>query len=273
MRGDVSELLYLEPVRGITEIALVQALTSAGIASLADAAQRAVYCAPLPLGGVSEFSASLVAGLGLRPGMGFYDESGLLALRQLRPNFAAPPLFRALSRGEGSHGGSLVRALCGELLQESAEEERESLVVLEANVDDLSPQLVEVFLQRAFSAGALDAWSQPLAMKKGRPALLLGALCRPEARAALEEVFFLETSTLGVRSSRVERRALAREFVSVETRFGSVSIKLGRLRGDIVNAQPEFDDLRARAEAAGVPVKRVQAEALAVFWRGVQSER
>lgn len=142
----------------------------------------------------------------------------------------------------------------------------EHLWVIEANLDDLNPQLVEVFIEAALAAGALDAWAAPIVMKKGRPGLLLSALCREEKREALREIFFRQTTTLGVRSYEVERVCLPREWAEVETSFGKIRIKLGRLSGEIVNAHPEFEDCRAAAEAHKTSVKQVSALALATFW-------
>jgi uncharacterized protein (DUF111 family) len=118
----------------------------------------------------------------------------------------------------------------------------------------------------ALGAGALDAWAAPLTMKKGRPGLLLGALCEPARQETVARLFLTETSTLGVRFTPVTRQALARELVEVITRYGPVRVKVARLEGRVVNAQPEYDDCEARATAQGVPVKEVLAEA-ASAWR------
>jgi pyridinium-3,5-bisthiocarboxylic acid mononucleotide nickel chelatase len=141
----------------------------------------------------------------------------------------------------------------------------EAAWLLETNLDDLSPQIAAVALEKALLAGALDAWIAPLTMKKGRPGILLGALASDERREAVEEAIFRETSTLGVRRTRVERSVLDRELIEVETAYGKVRVKLGRRNGRLLNAQPEFDDCRAAAEAHGVPVKEVQAAALSAF--------
>jgi uncharacterized protein (DUF111 family) len=138
--------------------------------------------------------------------------------------------------------------------------------VLECNLDDASGQLVGHAIAAALEAGALDAWATPLTMKKGRPGLGLGALCEPSRRDAVARVLLTETSTLGVRATRVERQALQRELVPVETRYGTVLVKVARLDGKVVNAQPEYDDCEARALEAGVSVKEVLAEA-ASAWR------
>jgi uncharacterized protein (DUF111 family) len=158
---------------------------------------------------------------------------------------------------------NLLRAIFGD----EAPEGRESLLVLEANLDDLSPQFVAAALEAALAAGALDAWIAPVTMKKGRPGHLFGALVADGARAAVETAIFRETSTLGIRATRTERTALAREVVPVETEYGTVRVKIGKLGGAIVNVAPEFEDCRERAKERGVAVKEVAAAAIAAFRR------
>jgi uncharacterized protein (TIGR00299 family) protein len=138
--------------------------------------------------------------------------------------------------------------------------------VLEANLDDLSPQLVAAALEAVLAAGAADAWIAPVTMKKGRPGHLLGAVVPEAARTAVEEALFHETSTLGVRAHRVERSVLDREVVEVATQYGPVRIKVGRRGGAVLNAAPEFEDCRLRAKEHGVAVKEVLAAAIAA-WR------
>jgi pyridinium-3,5-bisthiocarboxylic acid mononucleotide nickel chelatase len=141
-------------------------------------------------------------------------------------------------------------------------------LVLEANLDDLSPQLAAVALEAALEAGALDAWIAPIVMKKGRPGHLIGALVTEASRAAVEQALFLETSTLGIRATRISRTVLARELVEVRTRYGPVRMKLGRAAFGLVNSAPEFEDCARAAREHKVPVKEVMAEAIAVFRAG-----
>jgi uncharacterized protein (TIGR00299 family) protein len=138
--------------------------------------------------------------------------------------------------------------------------------VLEANLDDLSPQLIATALEAVFTAGAADVWVAPLTMKKGRPGHLLGVLVSESSRRAVEDALFRETSTLGVRAHRVERTVLDRDLIEVTTPYGMIRMKVGR-RGDaILNVAPEFEDCRRLAAERGVPVKEVVASALAA-WR------
>lgn len=183
----------------------------------------------------------------------------------------APNLLRAvLGAAVEPAGKDAPLAAAGETASapdEAAGAAAERTVVLETNLDDLPPQLAAVALEKVLAAGALDAWIAPVTMKKGRPGHLFGVLCTHARRAAIEHVLFRETSTLGIRATYVSRTVLDREVVSVATQYGPIRVKLGRAQGEIVNAQPEFEDCRQAAERSGVPVKEVQAAALSAFRR------
>ncbi len=140
---------------------------------------------------------------------------------------------------------------------EAAEGTRDGLVLLEANLDDCSGQLVARAIEAALEEGALDAWAAPVTMKKGRPGVVLGALAPGARRDAVARSMIRETTTLGVRCRTIERIEADRECVTVDTRFGTVRVKMGRLGGEVVNAQPEWEDCVVRAREHGVPVKRV----------------
>ena len=157
---------------------------------------------------------------------------------------------------------NLLRAVLGE---SHPAEKGEAAWVLEVNLDDLSPQLAAVALEAALQAGAHDAWIAPVTMKKGRPGHVFGALVTDGTRGAVEGAIFRETSTLGIRATRAERTALARESVEVTTEYGRVRVKVGRMDGAIVNVAPEFEDCKARAGERGVAVREVAAAAMAAF--------
>jgi hypothetical protein len=154
-----------------------------------------------------------------------------------------------------------------------AELGRERLVMLEAALDDMNPQVCGFFSERAFAAGALDVFFAPVQMKKNRPGVLLSVLCRPEQQEMLMDLFFQETPTLGVRGYEVFRCALEREFVPVETSFGPVRMKVSRRNGRVLNFTPEFEDCRRLAEEHAVPLRTILQEATFAFWkeRGVVS--
>jgi len=141
----------------------------------------------------------------------------------------------------------------------------ERLVVLETNVDDLSPQVVGYVQEKAFELGALDCWTTPIQMKKNRPAAMLSLLCGEETKSALTEMLFLETSTLGVRSAKVDRLSLHREMHSVQTIYGLIDVKAATYRGRIVNVMPEYDQVKHAAAEHNVPFRVVHAETVASF--------
>ena len=141
-----------------------------------------------------------------------------------------------------------------------------AVLELSCNLDDCTGQLVARAIEQALGAGALDAWAVPCTMKKGRPGLVLSALAPAERCQAVARTFLAETTTLGVRFRPVDRIELSRERVAVETAYGPVRIKVGRLGDEILGAHPEHDDCVARAGERGVPLKEVMAAALAA-WR------
>ena len=134
-------------------------------------------------------------------------------------------------------------------------------VVLETNVDDLSPELAAYAVERLLAAGAQDAWVTPIVMKKGRPAVTISVLCSPERADALARVLFRETGTLGVRAVPVSKRALERTELRVETRHGRVGVKVGFLEGRPVVVAPEYEDCARLAREAGVPARELYEEA------------
>ncbi|NTX11463.1 nickel pincer cofactor biosynthesis protein LarC [Myxococcus sp. CA056] len=138
----------------------------------------------------------------------------------------------------------------------------EGLWVVEANLDDATPQLLGHLVERLLAVDALDAWVTPVVMKKSRPGHLLSALVEGGLRDTVVDTLLRESTTLGVRYHRVERQALERDWVEVETPWGKVRVKRGLRDGAVLNAHPEFEDCRRLAEAAGVPLKQVVAAAL-----------
>ena len=134
----------------------------------------------------------------------------------------------------------------------------ERLWMIETNMDDISPQILGHVMERAFELGALDCYFTSVQMKKNRPGVLLSILCRAAERSALSELLFSETTTLGVRAYEVERRALERALVAVETQYGSIDVKVAQLNGHIVKAMPEYEQCRQAARDAKVPLRVVE---------------
>jgi hypothetical protein len=138
---------------------------------------------------------------------------------------------------------------------------------IDANVDDMSPELCAPAADAIFAAGALDVWWSPITMKKGRPALLLSALAAEDARPAVIAAILRETTTIGVRYAPRQRAVLSRREVVVETRYGAIPIKVAEDAGALRNAAPEYEACAAAARRHGAPVKLVFAAALAAFDR------
>ena len=137
--------------------------------------------------------------------------------------------------------------------------------MIETNMDDISPQILGHVMERAFELGALDCYFTSVQMKKNRPGILLSILCRAEQRPVLSELLFSETTTLGVRAYEVERRALERKIVAVETQYGPIDVKVAQLNGHIVKAMPEYEQCRQAARDANVPLRVVEEAVLANF--------
>ena len=142
-------------------------------------------------------------------------------------------------------------------------EPSESLVVLETNIDDMSPELFGPVQRHLFEAGALDVWTSAIAMKKDRPGTLLRVLAQPADEAGLSSMLLRETTTLGVRVLPVRRRFAERHMETVATPYGPVRVKVKRVEGAVVGAKPEFDDCLALAESTGTPLPSVYAAAQA----------
>ena len=254
-----------------------------GSALLVDAlGPTRIVCLPLPSGGGQGQSAhgpipfpapatlDLLRGHQIRPtGPGErVTPTGAALVAAWTESVDALPAMRVEKVGHGagtkrwSDAPNLLRATLG---ADGRDPAAEDLLQLEANLDDLNPQLVAVALAAAIEAGAVDAWIAPVTMKKGRPGHLLGALVPAHRRAAVEAVLFRETTTLGIRAFPISRTILDRELVEVATRYGPIRIKLGRRHGTLLNAAPEFEDCAAAAREHGVPVKEVIAAAISAF--------
>jgi pyridinium-3,5-bisthiocarboxylic acid mononucleotide nickel chelatase len=141
----------------------------------------------------------------------------------------------------------------------------EEITVLEANVDDMTPQVFGYVMEQALQNGALDAFATPVQMKKSRPGMLLTVLCHTEDSQRLTKFILAETTTLGVRMRRESRAALTRRHVSVTTKWGNVRMKLANLNGSISNYAPEYEDCRQIAKEKKVPLKTVMQEAIKVY--------
>jgi len=174
-------------------------------------------------------------------------------------------VLRATGTGVGTREHpdrpNIVRITIGDARAESGA--GTTVVLLQANIDDLVPELVPDVLDACMTAGAIDVWTVPIQMKKARPGVLLSVLGRPDQERALAETLLTHSSTLGVRVQRLERYELDRAIREVHIDGHTVRVKIGLLEGRVVNVAPEHDDCAAVAAATGRPVKQIWAEALA----------
>jgi len=148
----------------------------------------------------------------------------------------------------------------------------EKITVLEANLDDLSPQVLAYAMERLLAEGALDVFSVPVQMKKSRAGALLTVLAKMEDANRLSKVIFAETSTLGVRRREEQRQTLSRRWETVATTWGPVRIKIANMNGSVSKYAPEYEDCRSLAEAQHVPLRTVMQEAIQQYLRGERKQ-
>jgi hypothetical protein len=161
---------------------------------------------------------------------------------------------------------NVLRAILGETVAPATDAahdwETDTIALLETNLDDINAEILGNFVERGLAAGALDVFHTPIQMKKNRPGVLLTVLCAALDADKFSEMILRETSAFGVRRSTSERRKLRREFVTVKTPYGEVTVKLGKLDGKIIQAAPEYESCKKLAEQNGMPLKAVYEAAL-----------
>jgi pyridinium-3,5-bisthiocarboxylic acid mononucleotide nickel chelatase len=200
--------------------------------------------------------------------------TGAAIVAALCDSFGPQPAMTVSAIGYGAGTAELegqpnvLRIMIGESAEKAVPGYDEQISVIEANLDDMNPQIYGYFLERALAAGALDVYTTPVQMKKNRPGTLLTVLCKPQDANALASLIFAETTTFGVRTTTAQRRILPREHVNVTTTFGEVRIKLSRVNGRILHVSPEFDDCRKLAVEKNVPLQQVINEALRRYQGG-----
>jgi hypothetical protein len=199
--------------------------------------------------------------------------TGAAIVKTLASRFAAFPEMKILKSGYGagsrdfSGHPNVVRLTIGEGSANAlaAKTASDTVTVLEANLDDLNPQVFGYVMDRLFEEGALDAFAMPVQMKKNRPGTLLTVLCKPEDASKLTQLIFIETTTLGVRRREEARQTLARRWESVQTSWGEVRIKIASMNGTVTNYAPEYEDCRRIAAEQHVPLKTVMQEAARAY--------
>src|ERR1700688_576035 len=191
--------------------------------------------------------------------------TGAAIVTTLASRFAAFPEMKIEKSGFGAGSRdfpghpNVVRLTVGEAASNTlaSKTASETISVLEANLDDLNPQVFGYVMDRLLEEGALDAFGIPVQMKKNRPGVLLTVLCRPEDASKVTQLIFTETTTLGVRRREETRRSLARRWENVRTPWGDVRVKIASMNGTVTNYAPEYEDCRRIAEEHRVPLKTV----------------
>ena len=193
--------------------------------------------------------------------------TGAAIITTLAKGFGRAPLMEVEAIGYGAgHRDlpipNLLRVSIGKAVEPRGRDYEEDVVTLiEANIDDMNPELYEHVMERLFEKGALDVFLTPIQMKKSRPAVKLSAIVRTADLSGVLDAFFDETTTLGVRLYEAKRKKLNRGSLVVKTRYGKVGVKVGKL-GDVVkNISPEYEDCRRIALQLGIPLKEVYEEA------------
>ncbi len=174
-----------------------------------------------------------------------------------RPSFAPSAIGYGFGQKELPWPNAL-RVWIGEMADDP---DNDGEVVIETNIDDMNPQFIEVLTERLFAAGALDAWTTAITMKKGRPATMVRVIAPEARRIELEQVLIRNSTTLGTRWWPVERTKAGREMAAVTTRWGEVGVKLRILDGRVLDAQPEYDDVVEIARQYDQPIREVWNEA------------
>ena len=232
-----------------------------------------VYSSSLPIAQPAPATLKIVEGLsihGTESPIETVTPTGAAIIKALSTQVSSLPPMEVAKTGYGAGTADIdvpnvLRIITGkEMLQSSPRKEKDNVVLIETNIDNMSSELISPIINKLLDSGALDAWFTPIFMKKNRPAILLSILTRPEEEEALIKIVFTETGSLGVRKSALERRKLQRKQRKVSTEYGRVTVNLGFLDGKIVSVNPEFEDCYLAAKKNDVPIKEV--------YRSVQKE-
>jgi uncharacterized protein (TIGR00299 family) protein len=247
-----------------------------------------IICSPLNVGGGTvkcahgTFPVPAPATVELLQGAPVYSSNvqaelvtptGAAIVKILARRFTAFPEMKIERSGYGagsrdfSGHPNVARLTIGEAVSHgvAANASSDTITVLEANLDDLNPQVFGYVLARLLEEGALDAFAVPVQMKKNRPGSLLTILCKPEDAARLTQLVFAETTTLGVRRREETRHTLARRWENVRTQWGEVRIKIASMNGTITNYAPEYEDCRRIASEHRVPLKTIMQAATQAY--------
>ncbi len=276
--GDIEDVHLHELGSPDTVVDVIGALVCLGLLGV-----EAVYCSPVNVGGGTVETAHgrfgvpapatslLLEGVPIHGGDAGQFElttpTGAALIKGLCRGFFGPMppmLLEKTGAGAGERDPesfpNVLRVFIGEAGEapktDEAERQKEEIMVLETNIDDMNPQIYGYLLDKLLKAGALDAFLTPIVMKKGRPAIKLSVLCELESAPGLKELILSETTTLGVRFYHAGRSILERKTETVETEFGPVRFK-SALRGGRTSKAPEYDDCVDIARKTGLPLREV----------------
>ena len=228
-----------------------------------------IQCAHGTMPNPAPATAALLKGKPVRPTdieAELVTPTGAAILSTLGQHFGTPPLcaFSAIGYGAGTKDlpiPNVLRLSIG--VAASSLFDSDTVLVLETNIDDMNPQWYDYLFEKLYAAGALEVFTAPVMMKKNRPGALLTVVLPPEKRDAVAEVILTESTSIGVRWHETQRAKAQREFQTVETSAGTVTIKVSRLGSRIVNAAPEYDDCRRLAQKhPSMTLKQIYLEAL-----------
>jgi len=286
--GEAEAKIHNQPIEKIHfhEVGAVDAILDivGGCLGLAMLGNPELVCSPLNVGGGSVEAAHgslpvpAPATAELLKGIPIYSSgvqgelvtpTGAALVSILASSFGPLPAMKVERIGYGagtkdfpSHP-NIARLMLGEKVEgaEAGGAGGETVLVIEANIDDMNPQIFGYLAEKALAVGALDVTCTPVQMKKNRPGLLVSILSEPDLENTLTRLLFEETTTIGVRITEARRKILDREVVMVETAYGAVRMKVASLDGKEVNVAPEFDDCRSLAIEKSVPLKDVMQAA------------
>jgi pyridinium-3,5-bisthiocarboxylic acid mononucleotide nickel chelatase len=289
--GEAEAKIHNLPLKEIHfhEVGAVDAIVDIVLASVGAEALRVdeIVCSPLNVGGGTvncahgTFPIPAPATVELLKDAPVYSSgiqaelvtpTGAAIAKTLANRFAAFPAMTIERSGYGAGSRdfpgfpNVVRLTVGDVASTSVmKSESDTVTVLEANLDDLNPQVFGYVMDRLLEKGALDAFGIPVQMKKSRPGTLLTVLCQPEQADDLCRLIFAETTTIGIRRRDEKRQTLARRWEHVHTPWGEVRIKIASMNGSVTNYAPEYEDCRRIAAEYQVPLKTVMQEAARLY--------
>lgn len=242
-------------------------------------APDAVHCSTIELGGGSVYcthgiypvpapaTAELVKNMPVRKGTVDYEATtptGAAILAAFTDTFTDKFNFKILKTGYGigSKDSTIPNVLRVFLCETAKDAETETVPssIIECNIDDMNPEFYDYIIDSLFSAGAKDVYITPIIMKKSRPAVKLSILCNPEAENRVNEVLFLETSTIGLRKYSIDKTMLERKIEHIATRYGEVRVKSAFYQGVCIKSKPEYEDCIKIARSHGIPISQVYRE-------------